>query len=121
MLCQPRPRWIVFMIAKEQLDELLALCDTALELQEGGMPFLYLRGLRLPQGCGLAEVDALLCLHKRDNYDSRLYLSSPVPNRGANWSTSYLFDRRWHTWSWQGVSAQQRAIQVLAGHLKALQ
>ena len=108
------------MIVKGQLDELLALCHAAEELQESGLPFLYLRVLRLPQGCVPAEVDALLCIHKRDGYDSRLYLSSPISHRGSNWSTTYLFDRRWHTWSWQGVSAQQRPIQVLAGHLKAL-
>jgi hypothetical protein len=31
------------MIALDQLDELLALCQSAQELQEGGLPFLYLK------------------------------------------------------------------------------
>ena len=103
------------------LNEIVDLCQSAHEIREGGQLFVYLQGLRLPHGCGPAEVDALLALHRRDGYESRLYLSQRISHKGANWTTACIVDRQWHTWSWQGVSPEQRPIQVLAAHLKALQ
>ena len=103
------------------LDEVMELCRDVHEVYEGGNPFLYLKDLRLPPGCDPAEVDALLCLHKRDGYESRLYLSERISHKGANWTIACILDRQWHTWSWQGVSPQQRPIQVLAAHMRALQ
>ena len=101
------------MTSVVDLGEVTELCREAQEVHEGGQPTLFLRGLRLPPNCGSAEVDALLCLHKRDGYDSRLYLSERIARKGANWTTACILDRQWHTWSWQGVSPQQRPIQVL--------
>ena len=109
------------MTSVADLDEVLHLCRGVHEVHEGGQLFLHLKGLRLPPDCGPAEVDALLCLHRRDGYESRLYLSERIVQKGANWTTACILDRPWHTWSWQGVSPQQRPIQVLAAHLKALQ
>jgi hypothetical protein len=108
------------MIPQEQIDELKPLCHAVSEIVQGGQPFLFLEGFRLPSACQSLEVDALLALHARDGYATRLFLSVPVPHRGANWSTVCLLDRTWHTWSWKDVSAQQRPAQVLAGHLRAL-
>ena len=108
------------MIPQDQIDELKPLCRCVSEIIQGGQPFLFLEGLQLPPACQSVEVDALLALHQRDGYATRLYLSAPMPGHGANWSTVCLLDRTWHTCSWKDVSAQQRATQVLAGHLKAL-
>ena len=108
------------MIPQEQIDELKLLCRTVSEIIQGGQPFLVLEGLTLPPACQSVEVTALLALHTRDGYATRLYLSAPMPQRGANWSTVCLLDRTWHTWSWKDILAQQRAAQVLAGHMRAL-
>ena len=105
----------------EEAQELKVFCRDVREVQQGGEAFLYLEGLRLSLNSQLLEVDALLCLHMREGYMTRLYLSIRIENRGANWSTAYLLDRQWHTWSWQGVSVQQRPAQVLAAHLRAIQ
>jgi len=109
------------MISEEHMEELRAFCKDVRETQQGGEAFLYLEGLRLPPDRQPAEVDALLCLHTREGYITRLYLSARIADRGANWTAVYLLDRQWHTWSWQGVTPNQRPAQVLAGHLKALQ
>ncbi len=108
------------MIPQDQIDEITPLSRSVREIQQGEAPFLLLDRLRLPPGCDPAEVDALLALHPRDGYPSRLYLEAPMRHRGSNWTTVYLLDRTWHTWSWKDVSAQQRVAQVLAGHLRAL-
>lgn len=105
----------------EEAQELKAFCRGVREVLQGGEAFLYLEGLRLSSNSQPVEVDALLCLHARDGYMTRLYLSIRIADRGANWTTAYLLDRQWHTWSWQGVSANQRPAQVLAAHLKAIQ
>ena len=47
-------------------------------LQEGGITFISLEGLRLPQGCDPPACDALLCPAPRDGYPSRLFLSVKV-------------------------------------------
>lgn len=109
------------MTSDEEILELTALCRGAREVRQGGEVFVYLQGLRLPRGRQPSEVDAVLCLHAREGYSTRLYLSAIVSGCGSNWSSVYLLDRHWHTWSWQGVSANQRAAQVLAAHLKAFQ
>jgi hypothetical protein len=109
------------MISEEDTEELRAFCEAVREMHQGGEAFLYLEGLRLPPERHPAKVDALLCLHHREGYSTRLYLSARIADRGANWTVVYLLDRQWHTWSWQGVTPNQRAAQVLAGHLKALQ
>jgi hypothetical protein len=108
------------VIPQEQIEELKPLCRGVREITQEGQPLLFLEGLKLPAACQPVEVDALLALHAREGYPTRLYLSAPTPQRGANWSTVCLLDRTWYTWSWKGISAQQRAAQVLAGHLRAL-
>ena len=108
------------MIPQDQIEELKPLCRSVAEIIQGGQPFLFFEGLKLPPACQSVEVDALLALHGRDGYATRLYLSTPMPQRGANWSTVCLLDRTWHTWSWKDILAQQRAAQVLAGHMRAL-
>ena len=109
------------MICEEDIAGLLVFCKNVREMQQGGEVFVYLEGLRLPAGRQPVEVDALLSLHAREGYSTRLYLSARVADRGANWTVVYLLDRPWHTWSWQGVTSNQRPAQVLASHLKALQ
>lgn len=105
----------------DDLSELQLICVRVSEFQAEGRRFLLLGKLTLPPGCTPAAAEGLLCPQERDGYATRLFLSEPISGKGTNWSRHRILDREWHTWSWQGISANQRLAQILAGHLKALQ
>ena len=107
-------------VAAEHLEELSGLCGEVRELTEGGRVYLFLPRLRLPAGCVPGEVQGLLCIQEHSGYATRLFLSQPVPGRGANWSVHHIVARAWHSWSWNNVSAQLRPAQMLAEHVRAL-
>ena len=104
-------------VSADGLDELRGMCPGASVMAEGGVDYIHLPGLVLPSG---ASTEALLCPVERSGYRTRLYLSAPVIGKGSNWSTERILDRTWHTWSWNHVSAEQRPIEILAEHLRAL-
>jgi hypothetical protein len=108
------------MVATEHLQELGEVCGEVRELTEGGKIFIYIARLRLPAGCVPSEVEGLLCIQEHSGYATRLFLSHPIPGRGANWSVHHIVGRAWHSWSWNNVSAQLRPAQMLAEHLRAL-
>lgn len=103
----------------KEVDELKALYPNAQEISEVGQAYIYLPTLRLPEGCQPALVEGLLCAHARDGYATRLFLSAPVAGKGNNWTQHHIANRTWHTWSWKDVSASQRLVQILLGHLDA--
>lgn len=105
------------ILAPEALEELQQLCADATVMAEGDLTYVHLPGLQIPHG---QRGEALLCLSGRDGYPTRLFLSSPVPGRGNNWSTHRIFDKAWHTWSWNYVPADLRPIEILLAHLGAL-
>jgi len=102
-----------------ELEELKALCPGAQEIPEARQVYIFLPNLKLPAGCKPPQADALLCAHSREGYPTRLFLSQPVVGKGSNWNTHRIADKTWHTWSWNYVSAEQRLIQILLGHLEA--
>jgi hypothetical protein len=108
------------MIAEIALDEIRRVCSEAKEMEEGGLAYLYMPKLKLPKGCEPQVMDGLLCLHSREGYLTRLFLSARVSNKSLNWSSHRIFEREWHTWSWNGVNANLRPIEILLGHLRAL-
>ena len=89
-------------------------------MTDAGLAYLYLPGLRLPKGCDQQDVDALLCLQPRDGYPTRLFLSAQISSKPLNWTSHRILDREWHTWSWNGVSANLRPMEILLGHLRAV-
>jgi hypothetical protein len=106
---------------QDELAELGLFCGAVTEFQEVGRRYLLLEQLTLPAGCSPAATGALLCPQERDGYQTRLFLAHPVNGRGANWTVHRILDRNWHTWSWQGISANQRPAQILRGHLRGLE
>lgn len=102
------------------LAELAVLCPGTIVMREGGHTYVHLPALRLPAGCQPPVVDALLCLQPHQGYTTRLFLAAPIAGRGQNWTVHRILDRTWHTWSWQGVPADVRPMEVLAGHLRGL-
>ena len=107
------------MAEPEQIEELQTLCPGARAMSEGGQELIHLPTLKLPPGSQPSEVEGLLCPTARDGYATRLFLSSPVAGRGANWTVHHIASRTWHTWSWRDVSASQSLVQILLGHLDA--
>lgn len=107
------------MAEPEQIEELQTLCPGARAMSEGGQELIHLPTLKLPPGSQPSEVEGLLCPTARDGYATRLFLSSPVAGRGANWTVHHIANRTWHTWSWRDVSASQSLVQILLGHLDA--
>ena len=88
--------------------------------QEAGREYLFLPSLKLPAGREPNTIDGLLCLSERDGYPTRLFLAARYAERGQNWNEFCILDRTWHSWSWNNVAANQRPMQILAEHLRAL-
>lgn len=103
-------------LCAESLEELRAVCETVEPFVELGLNYVHLQTVPLPDA---VPREGILCLSGRDGYPSRLFLSQPVPGRGTNWSVHHIRDRAWHTWSWSGVPADLRPVEVLASHLDA--
>lgn len=108
------------MVAIEHLEELQLICQGAKEMSEGGLAYIHLPSLKLPEGCSPAEVEALLCLSSHSGYSTRLFLRERVAGRGNNWTTHCVLGRSWHTWSWNHIPSSLRPMQILAEHLRGL-
>lgn len=108
------------MVAPEQLDELRAVFGDVTEKAEGGVDFVVLPRLVLPEGCAPREMKALLCLGQHGGYTTRLFLQQAVAGRGANWSSHVVLGSPWWTWSWNQVPANLRPAEILAEHLRGL-
>ena len=105
-----------------ELAPIAALCAGRVQyMEESGLRYIYMEGLRFYVRGTERQMDALLCLNYRNpGYPTRLYLPANL-GLGLNWNeNAYLLARSWFTWSWQGVSPNQPPLAILAGHLEAL-
>ena len=109
------------MIKEEDLAELERCYGAAKVLAEANFEFVHIEKLKFVSDGEEVEVEALLCPQMRDGYFTRLFLSAPFPTKGQNWTQHQILGRNWHSWSWQNVPAEQRLVQVLLCHVKALQ
>ena len=109
------------MSREDQVALLKKLCPSAAEATEGGVTFLHLGQISLPNGCNPRLVEALLCPVARDGYQSRLFLSEKVAHtgKGQNWNgNAYILGRTWWAVSWhtrQGIPFHEMVL----GHLEA--
>lgn len=104
------------------LAEIAAICDGEVRyMEEGERRYIYMEGLRFSVGGAEKRMDALLCLnYPNPTYPTKLYLPEKL-GCGLNWNeTAYILTRHWCTWSWRDVPPDQRPIEILANHLKAL-
>jgi hypothetical protein len=111
-------RRVLVMMSPEALAELRQVCPGVALKTEAGQEFVDLPGLKIPVGSDIAVRDGLLTLQGHSNYASRLFLSQPIPARGANWTSHTVLGRGWHTPSWKDVSPG-RPIEMLLQHLRA--
>src|SRR5687767_11593702 len=75
------------------------------QAQEGGLTFIFIPQLALPQGCKPERVDVLLCPASRDGYTSRLFFAQQVQKPTLpppNWNGSVrILERTWYAFSWR--------------------
>lgn len=106
----------------DQLEELRQLCSALSVAEEGGITYILLEALQLPQGCLPEKVDSLLCPMPRDGYLSRLFFAEKITfpyAANANWNASdvRILERNWHAISWKVPRNDLRLAQILADHL----
>lgn len=99
--------------------ELEELCGKVTEYTEGGVRIIHLTRVQLPPGSVPATAEGLLYLGQHSGYMSRLFLAERT-QKETNWTQHRVLDRQWYTWSYQGVSPEQRPAQVLLQQLSGL-
>lgn len=103
--------------APDEFDELQSLYTDVKPLEEKGVEYFYLPSLTIVVN-GVKQVyEALLCPEQHSGYKTRLFLNSPVPEKGKNWTAHVILNRSWHTHSWNGVPSELRLSQILASHI----
>lgn len=102
----------------DEIARLRTLCSGATLWDEAGEPLVFLPDLKVESAGAVHTVDALLCPRMRDGYETRLYYSRQLPAPRA-WSTHAVMAGSWSTFSWQGISASQPWLDILASHLGA--
>jgi hypothetical protein len=110
------------MVKEEHVEELRSLCPDAKQCSEGGTDYVFLPGLKLPEGCNPSAVDCLLALGPRDGYENRLFFAQPIESpRKRNWNGQNIriLERNWFAYSWR-VPGGLRPIETLIAHLEAL-
>lgn len=88
---------------------------------DGGLRYIHLPALRLPDGCAPSSCDALLCMDARDGYPTRLFFASRIETkvRELNWNLApVVAGAVWQAYSWTGVQSTQ-PVAVLMGHVQA--
>jgi hypothetical protein len=110
------------MIAEAHMTELRSLCPDLKQSQEGGLRYVLLPSLNLPEGCTPAQLDCLLCVDPRDGYQGRLFFAQVVATREPrNWHMQNvrIFERNWYAFSWQ-IPAGLRPMEILLTLLRPL-
>ena len=113
-------------IDSSQFEALREVYPSASIMHDGAYSFVFVPDLRIEVGNGVRSMDALLCPELHSGYTTRLFLAQPIAERPtingqpANWTQHPILGRLWHSWSWQGVAAEQPLWSMLASHLAAL-
>jgi hypothetical protein len=110
------------VVTEADMTELRSLCPDAKQAQEGGLRYMLLPSLKLPDGCTPAETDSLLCVDARDGYAGRLFFSQVIATREPrNWHMQNvrILERNWFAFSWQ-IPANLRPMEILLTLLRAV-
>jgi hypothetical protein len=88
---------------------------------EGGLPYVLISQMGLPEGCNPSIADLLYCGGPRDGYPSRLFFSATISGgRGLPWNTTtVILGKTWYAYSWRIDTVQDPAQSILT-HLRAL-
>jgi hypothetical protein len=113
------------VLPEEEVQELKAVFNEISSCSEGGIEYVLIPKMKMPEGCTPAVVDALLCPKARgDGYESRLFFATKVECSHAlkqplNWNGSVrVLEQNWYAYSYK-VDANLRLKQMVAAHLGA--
>lgn len=104
----------------DEIRKIREISSSVASATDGGITFLLIEGLRLPEKCTPKVVNALLCPVLKDGYSSRLYFELiPQGIQPLNWNGNlWLLDKNWHAFSWQ-TSPGQKLFEMIVEHLNA--
>lgn len=111
------------MFSEEQIAALKTLYPDIATASEGGVDYILIEPLKLPEGCEPRTVKGLLCPTQRDGYPSRLFISQKISHRGKgqNWNPTHsvvILGQHWWAVSWK-TNSNLTLIQMVLDHLGA--
>lgn len=89
-------------------------------LKEGSNPVVLLQDFSFRAADKDARMDLLLHPAPHSGYTTRLFFSTPIEGRGANWNRHRVAEREWWAPSWQNVQASLSWPAMLCAHLRAV-
>jgi len=107
---------------EDQIKELKVISPNLSYAQEGGITYIRIEDLQLPESCVPKVVNALLCPFPKDGYVSTLFYSVKItggPARNWNRNGVRILNDNWYAISWQ-VKPGLRLAEMVQVHLKAL-
>lgn len=107
------------MTEEEEVARIRAIYPDARALAQGTQTFVHLPAITIVTSAGAVEREALLCPSGHSGYTTRLFLDRKIETGLANWTEHNLFTRKWVTWSWNNILADQPWGSILANHLAA--
>jgi hypothetical protein len=110
------------MVPEDQLREVAALYPGTATAREGGVIFVLLPNVPLPDGLTPTHADLLLCPVERDGYQCRLYFGAAIQGGPPqNWHVQgvRILERPWWAFSWR-VPQGLRLAQMVEAHLHGL-
>lgn len=109
------------ILPSDQIEELKRITPDLRITEEGGIPYILILQLQLPDGCIPSTTDVLLCPRPRDGYESRLFFPQIITGISErNWNGKLrAVERNWSAISWK-VPAGLRLAEMLLIHLNAL-
>lgn len=107
---------------EDQIKELKSIAPNLSIAQDGGITYIRIDNLQLPDRCEPKIVNALLCPSHKDGYESSLFYSAiitGIPSRNWNRNGVRILGESWYAISWK-VNAGLRLAEMLQIHLGAL-
>jgi hypothetical protein len=105
----------------DQVEELKKAFAGLTWASEGPHAYILLPQLQLGAHCTPRVTDALLCPTSREGYATRMFYANVIEGAPVtNWSKHHILGRDWHAFSWQGVAASLRLMQMVLAHARPL-
>lgn len=110
----------------DQISELKRIAPDLCIAEEGGISYIKITNLKLPEYCIPNIVNVLLCPMVKDGYESSLFFPTiitgcPQRNPPHNWNRKNvrILDENWFALSWK-TNPGLRLVEMLQIHLSAL-
>lgn len=107
---------------EDQIKELKSITPDLSTATDGGITYIRIDNLQLPDNCTPQVVNALLCPTQKDGYESSLFFSQLISTgQQRNWNRNgvRILNESWYAISWR-VNPGLRLAEMLQIHLGAL-